>query len=519
MANTIRVRRFPAFRRLSHCNRNGAASFIGVALAVAALSSIPVFDARGASVVADLDDDDEFAPSCPAGRDGDTCRAEAEGSAQTHDWRSFPGCAIPAGDDIGEPEFLTVGAAKRRCGDLERCIAFTFDGNDPDGPLSGAPVWVHLKESFDCVEAEWISYRKVERRRTGVGATAPAPPPPPPPPPPRSARSNEGTSTTLGKEEEEDNDHYENGEGVAVCLSGQVRMLEVTASALRQNFLEPLSPDVFMYGPRDTRAQGDPNLYELEDYVVSSRWEDEDIRTQLYAETRNPGRTIDLEYIGVQGNWFGNQCLRPALRDNRPGSAICLYYNQQRCLDMVRNHEAERGRPYAWVVVSRTDFRWMAPHPPLDLLSGDAVWIPSGSDWEGGINDRHAVVPRRYVDAYLSGWSLITRGQAKDVMLDTLGSMKVMGYPGPNTECFLRARLAHYGVPVERFPNVAYLTCTQRTKSRWTQCSGTATNDAPGWLYKEEMEHATRVAKCVRSVWTQRKMDDCRDDISHLYLR
>jgi len=124
---------------------------------------------------------------------------------------------------------------------------------------------------------------------------------------------------------------------------------------------------------------------------------------------------------------------------------------------------------------------------------------------------------RRHAEAYMSGWQLITQAKAKDVMLETLGSMKVMGYPGPNTENFLKARLLYYDLPVERFPNVAYLTCTQRVKSRWTQCSGTMSNDAPGWLYKEEMEHATRVAQCVRSSWSARKMSDCWDDISHLY--
>eukprot|EP00427_Karlodinium_veneficum_P002909 CAMPEP_0169155212 /NCGR_PEP_ID=MMETSP1015-20121227/53208_1 /TAXON_ID=342587 /ORGANISM="Karlodinium micrum, Strain CCMP2283" /LENGTH=61 /DNA_ID=CAMNT_0009225621 /DNA_START=27 /DNA_END=209 /DNA_ORIENTATION=- len=59
---------------------------------------------------------------------------------------------------------------------------------------------------------------------------------------------------------------------------------------------------------------------------------------------------------------------------------------------------------------------------------------------------------RRFAEAYMSGWKLITEGKAKEVMLSTLGSMKVMGYPGPNTENYLKARLAHYQIPVERFP-------------------------------------------------------------------
>merc|ERR550537_1335481 len=128
-------------------------------------------------------------------------------------------------------------------------------------------------------------------------------------------------------------------------------------------------PDLFLYGPTDAESGSGPELYELKKYVVDQRWENEDIRSELYNVTKNPSRTIDLEYLSVQGNWFGNQCLQPPLRDNRPGSAICLYYNQQKCLSLFENSEDERGKPYEWVVVSRTDFRWLAPHPPLDLLA------------------------------------------------------------------------------------------------------------------------------------------------------
>jgi len=303
-----------------------------------------------------------------------------------------------------------------------------------------------------------------------------------------------------------------------LCMTGQVRMLSATHLALEQYLLGVLRPDVFLYGPKGEGEEHGPELYGLSKYVVMERWEHEDIRTALYSETKSPGRVIDLEYLEIQGNWFGNQCLSPPLRDNRPGSALCFYWNQRKCLDMITEHEGERGQSYEYVTVTRFDFRWLAPHPPVDLLREvDAVWIPSGSDWEGGVNDRHAFMPRRFANVYLGAWSMVTGGEARDVMLDTLGSMKVNGYPGPNTECFLRARLVYHNIDIERFPSVAYLTCTQRVKSRWTQCYGTASNDAPGWLYKEEMEHAQRVAKCVRSSWSQKKMDDCKEDISHLY--
>ncbi|CAE7776355.1 unnamed protein product [Symbiodinium necroappetens] len=418
--------------------------------------------------------------SCPAGPGGEACRLSAAPS-----WRSFGRCAIPAGNDLGEALFLTAAEAKDHCEAQEACAAFTFEGEDLDG-LSESPVWVHFKTHFDCVDAAWVAWRKVDS----------------------SLEDSTAVSFTA---------HDLTGLGVALCLMGQVRMLSHTHVALEQHVLQVLKPDVFLYGPRGSDAEPAPKLHSLEDYVVEEKWEVESIRDRLYAETRNPSRTIDVEYVQVQGNWFGSECLDPPLHDKRPGSAICWYYSQQKCLEMIQKQEHQRGQPYQWVVVSRFDFRWLAPHPPLELLKADVVWIPSGSDWEGGINDRHAVIPRRHAEGYLSSWKILTSGRARDVMLDTLGAMKVNGFPGPNTENFLKARLQFLEVEYERFPNVAYLTCTLREKSRWTQCFGTASSNAPGWLYKEEMEHATRVANCVRSSWNRRKMEDCAEDISHLY--
>lgn len=191
---------------------------------------------------------------------------------------------------------------------------------------------------------------------------------------------------------------------------------------------------------------------------------------------------------------------------------------------MILAQEALRGAPYAQVVVSRLDFQWLAPHPPLRLLSNSEVWIPSGSDWGGGVNIRHAVLPRAQAKAYLSdAFDMIVQGTAAQTMIEAFGSQKVLGYPGPNIESYLKARLLHRNVTIQRFPNVAYIACTQRqqwrAKSRGgvPQCFGAMGRNAPGWLFRDEQGHATRVAACVRGSWNARKLTTCKDDVSHLY--
>lgn len=413
------------------------------------------------------------------GQSDQTCGADSKACGSS--WRAFRGCAIPAGDDLSEASWVTIKEAKGRCETEVLCQGFTFEGLDPEG--HGNPVWVHFKKSFDCVDADWIAWRKLPL------SLAPAPP--------------EGPWEADGAPER----------GVALCLLGQVRMLSHTHQAMEQHLLQTLQPDVFLYGPSE--GNQNPELYSLKAYVVEQQWEEEDIRQALYAETRD-GRMMD-DYMQVQGNWFGNQCLDPPLQDQRPGSAICSYYSQNKCLKMILAKEQQRGARYRHVVVSRFDFRWLAPHPPLELLDNEAIWIPSGSDWEGGINDRHAVVPRQHAEVYLGAWKLLTTGDAVEVMRQALGPRRVQGYPGPNTENFLLARLRYFEVPFQRFPSVAFLVCTLRSKSRWTQCFGSTSMDGAGWLYKEEMEHATRIAKCIRSSWSSSKMNECQEDISHLY--
>jgi hypothetical protein len=48
---------------------------------------------------------------------------------------------------------------------------------------------------------------------------------------------------------------------------------------------------------------------------------------------------------------------------------------------------------YDRFVISRSDFVWLRPHPPLSLLDREAIWVPDGEYW-GGLPDRHLVVSR-----------------------------------------------------------------------------------------------------------------------------
>ena len=91
-------------------------------------------------------------------------------------------------------------------------------------------------------------------------------------------------------------------------------------------------------------------------------------------------------------------------------------HDLRRCLTLVGEREAATGVPYTHVIHSRLEDVWLRPHSPLALLpvreadGREAVWIPSGEDYYGGINDRHAVMSRAAAEFYLRRWDYVING-------------------------------------------------------------------------------------------------------------
>ena len=46
---------------------------------------------------------------------------------------------------------------------------------------------------------------------------------------------------------------------------------------------------------------------------------------------------------------------------------------------------------YDRFVITRSDFVWSCPHPPLSILDRDAIWLPDGENYDGVV-DRHLIV-------------------------------------------------------------------------------------------------------------------------------
>ena len=134
-------------------------------------------------------------------------------------------------------------------------------------------------------------------------------------------------------------------------------------------------------------------------------------------------------------------------------------YDIRRCLALVESRELAAGRRYSRLVHSRLETVWLRPHPPLELLERAAVWIPSGEDYYGGWNDRHAVLSREAAEIYMRRWDFIVGGEV--LWIDPQMRRAVVD-DGLRTqdENLVRNVLEHFHLgPARRFPAVQYLGC------------------------------------------------------------
>lgn len=278
----------------------------------------------------------------------------------------------------------------------------------------------------------------------------------------------------------------------AVCLSGRVKGLAQTALSLANHLVRPLAADVFVYIPRifvrEASTKDVEALHSLPGLVTISEEEENvtlQLRSQLERQEWNHGGGEVDELLAmmqqVDGNWIGGYESRDGTL--RRGTGLNQMYSLRWCLQMVEHHEVIkqarhlREWSYDWIIKSRLDFVWEAKHLPLRLFSKEYIWIPEGNDW-GGYNDRHAVVPRSPntrmglqspSQIYFNGWSWVASMTAVGTIkhgfwgANMCEARELMPAPCLNHESWLWLRVYTSRVPIARFPNLAWLSCGNKS--------------------------------------------------------
>jgi hypothetical protein len=82
-----------------------------------------------------------------------------------------------------------------------------------------------------------------------------------------------------------------------------------------------------------------------------------------------------------------------------PGSAgILLFFRWFLLKNLVENDLINQ---YDRFIITRSDYIYQLPHPPLELMNEKFIWIPDDQHY-GGYTDRHAVLSKTNIESYLN---------------------------------------------------------------------------------------------------------------------
>jgi len=244
-------------------------------------------------------------------------------------------------------------------------------------------------------------------------------------------------------------------ERVLVCLLGKPRAHQLTFPSFKREVLDELNGDLALALTIDENFDYANPFWQHAKY----RWtapdftdygEAFDLAQRWLCQQHNIPAPDWRLMLQIRGNWQG------AIRspDPSPSVSSILFF----CRWLLLHGLQQDGvlDRYDRFVITRSDFVWLCPHPPLSILDRDAIWFPDGEHY-GGLVDRHLVVSRADVVNCLN--------VIEDILLEPSQLYEELNYMQGrqlfqnNLEQFLAHHLHRKGLfhKVKMFPYVMYL--------------------------------------------------------------
>ena len=246
-------------------------------------------------------------------------------------------------------------------------------------------------------------------------------------------------------------------ERVLVTVMAETRAWELTSESFFTHVLDVLGADLALcVGDHEA-----PNpLYERAKYVW--RADEPDDWADLYdRKAGGPGWRI----LAEPGGQLLGGTEDPELEEDGSG-AIVLYFRQFLAESIEREGIAD---DYDWLVLTRSDLLWPVPHPSTRFLSSRHIYALDGEGY-GGVEDRHLIVPRRFVRRFLEvPEPIFSDPERLRRELDRTSALP--GWPVLNPERFLAARLRELGLwrHVRFLPYVPYAVRPPSGPTRWSE--------------------------------------------------
>jgi hypothetical protein len=244
-----------------------------------------------------------------------------------------------------------------------------------------------------------------------------------------------------------------------VCVISQTREQEIVWDNFKKNVLDTLNADLALcIAVSDDYDYSNPYWQNAKYKWTCPEYKDWTDAFEFARQTDFPEATDDWKKIlTIPSNWMS-----PI--NGYPGAGSILIFFRWLLWHNLKKEDIFKH--YDRIIITRSDFMFLCPHPPMELLHPNYIWVPDGEHY-GGITDRYAVLSEKNADGYFSIMKHImtntnnlynTLKQLQDEIQDEINLeksvMKVLEFEfGPNICRF--------------FPYIMYSVRSKEGKTRW----------------------------------------------------
>ena len=259
-------------------------------------------------------------------------------------------------------------------------------------------------------------------------------------------------------------------ERTLVCVIGQTRARQLTWPSFKKNVLDELQADLALVIHLGNNYDYSNPFWQHANYKWPSPeyedWADGFDEAQRWLVREGP--YPDWRKVAAVGShWLGG--IRVS---GQPYMYAALIYFRW----LLRHKIYQNGLldRYDRFVITRSDYLWACPHPPLSVLPRENIWFPDG-EYHAGITDRHMVVSGHHADSLNRDFEK-TLGLIDDIVCSPDDLMRRFGgYSDFNIERYLHFQLKSHELMdrVRMFPYVMYTvrgdrdSHTDRTPGVW----------------------------------------------------
>lgn len=169
------------------------------------------------------------------------------------------------------------------------------------------------------------------------------------------------------------------------------------------------------------------------------------------------------EFLKIQNQFLGG------IKDSQnqhPGSGgILIFFRWFLLKNLVDNDLINK---YDRFVITRSDFIYQLPHPKVERMNKNCIWIPN-SEYYGGYTDRHVILSKNNIESYLNIFNnFVLRSNEYFMKMISINPQTLIG-GGWNLEQLIKFHLEQNNVShlVKEFPYIMYSIRNKNGKSRW----------------------------------------------------